>query len=226
MFLHAVDVNEHRRCFSHPSLHKPDPSLYQHGGSSQIVLWTAHGYLFSLYTTVWWNKHNHCLSKQILTKSNNNKVVKREEKNVGLNSAEADTDQLAKTWLFAWISLQHSLKNGWKAQWPLMSAPGICLLAEGLQFLPVTVTNLAWHRADLQYPATLSTSPLTDWLGVIDLEQQNRHTCSIAWTPPPPSLWLHRLRKKWPTTTLLPQRKQGQGGEKKVKVAEVSRMHI
>lgn len=31
----------------------------------------------------------------------------------------------------------------------------------------VTVTNLAWHQADLQYPPTLST----DWLEVIDLEQ-------------------------------------------------------
>lgn len=41
------------------------------------------------------------------------------------------------------------------------------MLAKELHLQPVTVANLAWHQADLQYPPTLST----DWLEVIDLEQ-------------------------------------------------------
>ncbi len=41
------------------------------------------------------------------------------------------------------------------------------MLAKELHSQPVTVTNLPWHQADLQYPSTLST----DWLEVIDLEQ-------------------------------------------------------
>lgn len=49
----------------------------------------------------------------------------------------------------------------------LMQASGGSLLAKELHSQPVTVTNLAWHQADIQYPSTLSA----DWLEVIDLEQ-------------------------------------------------------
>lgn len=49
----------------------------------------------------------------------------------------------------------------------LMQASGWSLLAKELHSQPVTVTNLAWHQADIQYPSTLSA----DWLEVIDLEQ-------------------------------------------------------
>lgn len=78
-----------------------------------------------------------------------------------------------------------SVTECWGRSFFHMSASGGSLLAKELHSQAVTVANLAWHQADLQYPPSLST----DWLEVIDLEQC-RHLlkCTNPSIKPPPTL--------------------------------------
>lgn len=99
--------------------------------------------------------------------------------------ATAPQSTVANNYKSCWSVTEH-----WGRSFFHMSASGGSLPAKEPLSQAVTVTNLAWHQADLQCRPTLST----DWLEVIDLEQWRHLLQSMKPSEAPPTPHFYKVR--------------------------------